>query len=233
MRIALVEDDKSVRDALTMGLINRGHSVQTFATGELALAGIIASHLDVVVLDWMLPGLSGLEVCRGLRASSQIPIVMITARSDDESIVDGLEAGADDYIVKPAEPRVIEARLRAVMRRTLPSPHPESDHRDESTETAVFGDLRVDFDAVTVDIAQTRIELTPTEFRVLATLIAHRGKVLSRHQLLEHVWNYDHLGDSRLVDACIQRLRAKIEQNPRQPRYVQTVRGFGYRFGPL
>lgn len=219
-----------MRDALTLGLANRGHAVQTYATGEDALGGIDPNCVDVVVLDWMLPGVSGLDVCRGLRRASQIPIVMITARSDDESIVRGLEAGSDDYIVKPAEPRVIEARIRAVLRRAAPpTPNSDSDRRAAFRE----GSFAIDFDAVTVRLDGRTLDLTPTEFRLLSALVQHRGSVLSRHQLLEQVWSYDHLGDSRLVDACVQRLRAKVETDPSRPRYVQTVRGFGYRFGPV
>jgi DNA-binding response OmpR family regulator len=150
-----------------------------------------------------------------------------------DSIVRGLEAGADDYIVKPAEPRVIEARLTAVLRRATPI-RPDVASADTVAEPpTTHGELTVDRDAVTVSKSGETLELTPTEFRLLDTLIAHHGKVLSRHQLLEHVWNYGHLGDSRLVDACVQRLRAKIESDTRNPRYIQTVRGFGYRFGPL
>jgi DNA-binding response OmpR family regulator len=233
IRIALVEDDVSVRNSLVLGLTNRGHTVQTFPDGESAIAGIDPGHLDIVLLDWMLPRLSGLDVCTQLRHRSGISIVMLTARSDNDSIVRGLEAGADDYIVKPAEPRVIEARLTAVLRRATPI-RPDVASADTVAEPpTTHGELTVDRDAVTVSKSGETLELTPTEFRLLDTLIAHHGKVLSRHQLLEHVWNYGHLGDSRLVDACVQRLRAKIESDTRNPRYIQTVRGFGYRFGPL
>jgi two-component system response regulator MtrA len=162
-------------------------------------------------------------VCRRVRAAGTIPIVMLTARDDDLDVVSGLEAGADDYVVKPIAPRVLDARIRAILRR--------GDRSQNGPET--HGGLTVDRDSLTVSKDGSRVPLTPTELRMLLELSSVPGLVLSRQQLLESVWEHDYLGDSRIVDACVQRLRAKIETNPSQPVYVQTVRSFGYRFGPL
>jgi DNA-binding response OmpR family regulator len=188
-----------------------------------------ANTPDMIVLDLMLPGIDGYEVCRRVRASSSVPIIMCTARNDDIDVVSGLEAGADDYVVKPVQPRVLDARIRAVLRRAdrEPTDRAASDNRD------THGDLVIDRSGLTVSKYGTPIALTPTELRILLELSRSPGQVLSRQQLLQTVWEHDYLGDSRLVDACVQRLRSKIEDVPAQPRYVQTVRGFGYRFGPL
>ncbi len=193
------------------------------ATGEAALDGLGEGPVDVVVLDVMLPGVDGFEVCRRLRRVSNIPVIMLTARGDDFDIVAGLEAGADDYVVKPAEPRVLDARIRAVLRRLVRAGSP--------AET--WGDLVIDRESLIVRQAGQPVPLTPTELRLLLVLSGSPRRVFSREQLLDLVWEHGYLGDSRLVDACVQRLRAKIEADTSQPRYIQTVRGFGYRFGPV
>ncbi len=221
-RVLLIEDDEAVRDGLTLALTRQGHTVRAAATGESGLPLLPAA--DVVVLDLMLPGMDGFEVCRRIRATGELPIIMLTARSDDMDVVAGLEAGADDYVVKPVQPRVLEARIRAVLRRANASPVAQADQ---------YADLTVDRTALVVTKAGEPVSLTPTELRLLLELSSSPGRVLSRQQLLESVWDQGYLGDSRLVDACVQRLRAKIEDDPATPRYVQTVRGFGYRFGPL
>jgi DNA-binding response OmpR family regulator len=149
---------------------------------------------------------------------------MLTARSDDMDVVAGLEAGADDYVTKPVQPRVLEARIKAVLRRAAPS--------QSAAERAVFGNLTIDRTALVVTKGGEVVELTPTELRLLLELSSGPGRVLSREQLLRSVWDQDYLGDSRLVDACVQRLRAKIEDSPAEPALLQTVRGFGYRFAP-
>ncbi|MGI5170618.1 response regulator [Spirillospora sp. CA-253888] len=225
-RVLLIEDDPSVRDGLALALRRHGHAVEAAATGEDGLAAQRARPADIVVLDLMLPGLDGFEVCRRLRAGGPVPIVMLTARGDDIDVVGGLEAGADDYVVKPVRARVLEARLRAVLRRAEPAA-PGADAPER------LGDLAIDRHALTVTKAGRALPLPPTELRLLLELSAFPGRVLSRQQLLESVWEHDYLGDSRLVDAAVQRLRAKIEDVPARPRYVQTARGFGYRFGPL
>ncbi len=218
----MIEDDQAVRDGLMLALTRQGHAVQAAESGEAGLTLLPAA--DVVVLDLMLPGMDGFEVCRRIRATGELPIIMLTARSDDMDVVAGLEAGADDYVVKPVQPRVLEARIRAVLRRVQSAPAAPADR---------YGDLTVDRTALVVTRAGTPVSLAPTELRLLLELSASPGRVLSRQQLLESVWDHGYLGDSRLVDACVQRLRAKIEDDPARPRFVQTVRGFGYRFGPL
>jgi len=222
-RVLLIEDDEAVRDGLTLALTRQGHAVAASETGEQGLARLAAA--DVVVLDLMLPGMDGFEVCRRIRAAGDLPIIMLTARSDDMDVVAGLEAGADDYIVKPVQPRVLEARIRAVLRRSGGEARVAGPER--------HGDLTVDRTALVVTKAGASVGLAPTELRLLLELSSSPGQVLSRQQLLESVWEHGYLGDSRLVDACVQRLRAKIEKDPAAPVYIQTVRGFGYRFGPL
>jgi len=212
-----------VREGLQLALRRQGHTIQAAESGEEGLTRLRADAPDIVVLDLMLPGIDGFEVCRRIRASGDIPIIMLTARSDDFDIVGGLEAGADDYVVKPVQPRVLDARIRAVLRRT----------GAERSEQEKHGELVIDRSALVISKDGVPISLTPTELRLLLELSGTPGRVLSRQQLLEAVWEHDYLGDSRLVDACVQRLRSKIEDNAADPLYVQTVRGFGYRFGPV
>jgi DNA-binding response OmpR family regulator len=221
--ILLIEDDPLVRRGLQLALSRHGHDVRTADTGEDGLREFGSSAPDLVVLDLMLPGIDGLEVCRRIRASGEVPVIILTARGDDFDVVGGLAAGADDYVVKPARPTVLDARIRAVLRRSAGAPDGVRVHRD----------LRIDTAALTVCLRGEPVTLTPTELRLLLTLSRAPGRVFSRQQLLEEVWEHDYLGDSRLVDNCVQRLRAKIEAGPATPRYVQTVRGFGYRFGPV
>ena len=212
-----------MREGLQLALRRQGHTIQAAESGEEGLTRLRAEAPDIVVLDLMLPGIDGFEVCRRIRATGDVPIIMLTARSDDFDIVGGLEAGADDYVVKPVQPRVLDARIRAVLRRT----------GAERSEQEKHGKLVIDRAALVISKDGTQISLTPTELRLLLELSGTPGRVLSRQQLLEAVWEHDYLGDSRLVDACVQRLRSKIEDNPAEPLYVQTVRGFGYRFGPV
>ena len=221
--VLLVEDDPGARQGLELALRRLGYGVHAAASGEAALHGICEATVDVVVLDVMLPGLDGFEVCRRLRSNSDVPVIMLTARGDDFDIVGGLEAGADDYVVKPVEPRVLDARIRAVLRRMVPAGSP--------AET--YSELVIDRNALIVRRAGSEVSLTPTELRLLLVLSGSPRQVFSREQLLHLVWEHDYLGDSRLVDACVQRLRAKIEADTSEPRYIQTVRGFGYRFGPV
>jgi two-component system response regulator MtrA len=221
--VLLVEDDPGARQGLELALRRLGYQVRPAGTGEAALDGLGQDAVDVVVLDVMLPGLDGSEVCRRLRRGSDVPVIMLTARGDDFDIVGGLEAGADDYVVKPVEPRVLDARIRAVLRRMTQAGSPAEAH----------GDLVIDRASLIVRLAGQRVSLTPTELRLLLVLSGSPRQVFSRQLLLDLVWEHDYLGDSRLVDACVQRLRAKIEADPARPRYIQTVRGFGYRFGPV
>ncbi|WP_434445422.1 response regulator [Lentzea sp. E54] len=221
--ILLIEDDPLVRRGLELALSRHGHKVRTADTGEDGLREFRSSTPDLVVLDLMLPGIDGFEVCRRIRAEGEVPVIMLTARGDDFDVVSGLAAGADDYVVKPAQPTVLDARIRAVLRRSTSA----------ADGVRVHGDLRIDTAALTVAVRGAAVALTPSELRLLLTLSRAPGRVFSRQQLLQEVWEHDYLGDSRLVDNCVQRLRAKIETSPAAPEYVQTVRGFGYRFGPV
>ncbi|SDN03651.1 DNA-binding response regulator, OmpR family, contains REC and winged-helix (wHTH) domain [Lentzea albidocapillata subsp. violacea] len=224
-RVLLIEDDEAVREGLSLALTYQGHTVDAVRTGEEGLELLGSVTPDVVVLDLMLPGVDGFEVCRRIRASGDLPIIMLTARNDDIDVVAGLEAGADDYVAKPAQARVLEARIRAVLRRSSAS----------VTEVVAerYGDLTIDREGLVVTRFGKPVSLAPTELRLLLELSSSPGRVMSRQQLLGSVWDQGYLGDSRLVDACVQRLRSKIEDDPAAPVFVQTVRGFGYRFGPL
>ena len=221
--VLLVEDDPAARQGLELALRRLGYEVRPAETGEAALDVMGEDTVDVVVLDVMLPGVDGFEVCRRLRRDSDVPVIMLTARGDDIDIVVGLEAGADDYVVKPVEPRVLDARIRAVLRRMARAGSP--------AET--YGELVIDRGSLVVRRSGREVSLTPTELRLLLVLSGSPRQVFSREQLLDLVWEHDNLGDSRQVDACVQRLRAKIETDTAEPRYIQTVRGFGYRFGPV
>jgi len=223
-QLLVVEDDAAVAEALQLALTRLGHTVQTAGTAEQGL-GLVGEHpdrLDLAIVDVMLPGMDGFELCRRLAAADAMPVVLLTARSDPIDIVVGLECGADDYVTKPVEPRVLDARIKAVLRRATGRP--------ASAETRMqVGDLIVDEAAMVVTRDGAELHLTPTELRLLLELLHHPGQVLSRRTLLERVWDYGYLGDSRLVDACVQRLRAKIEDEPANPVLIRTVRGVGYR----
>lgn len=223
-QLLVIEDDAAVAESLQLAMKNLGHSVYTAGSGEdgLEFARRSRSNLDLAVVDVMLPGIDGFEVCRRLAAADALPVVMLTARSDPIDIVVGLECGADDYVVKPVEPRVLDARIKAVLRRTgAPSAAPPP--------ATVIGRLTVDEAAMRVSRDGVELSLTPTELRLLLELLRHTGQALSRRTLLERVWDYGYLGDSRLVDACVQRLRAKIEEDPANPTLIKTVRAVGYR----
>ncbi|GGR54487.1 DNA-binding response regulator [Nocardioides luteus] len=221
--LLLIEDDAMVRRGLQLALQRHGHAVVGAETGEVGLATFAERTPDLVVLDLMLPGIDGFEVCRRVRQTSQVPIIMLTARGDDFDVVTGLEAGADDYVVKPVQPTVLDARIRAVLRRAV----------GEEEGVRAHGGLRIDTDSLVVSVDGAEVSLTPTELRLLLVLSRAPGRVFSRQQLLEQVWEQGYLGDSRLVDNGVMRLRTKIEADPSSPRYVQTARGFGYRFGPV
>ncbi|WP_363326246.1 response regulator transcription factor [Haloactinopolyspora sp.] len=221
-RVLLIEDDDSVRSGLELALRRQGHDVVTASTGEQGLQRL-DDHVEIIVLDLMLPGIDGFEVCRRVRARGSVPIIMLTARNDDIDVVSGLEAGADDYVVKPVLPRVLDARIGAVLRR--------GERRAGTVDS--FGDLVIDRSALSVTKGGSQLGLTPTELRLVLELSGSPSQVFSREQLLRAVWGHDYLGDSRIVDACVQRLRAKVEDTPSEPVYIQTVRGFGYRFGPV
>lgn len=219
-RLLFVEDDDSIRELTAAGLERAGFSVHSVADGEEALTAFRRGHYEAVVLDIMLPGADGLEVCRQIRVESGVPIIMLTARGDTVDVVVGLEAGADDYVRKPFEMAELVARLRAALRRV----EAPADHHRLS-----LGDLVIDAAAHRVTRGEEEVSLTATEFKILHQLASRPGQVFTREMLLDMVWGYDYLGDSRLVDVAIQRLRAKIEETPSSPRLIQTVRGVGYR----
>ncbi|MEU3614938.1 response regulator transcription factor [Streptomyces sp. NPDC006872] len=226
-RVLLIEDDRAVRDGVALALRRQGHEVAAAETGEDGLDRLRSFRPDVVVLDLMLPGMTGLDVCHRIRDLDQtLPIVIATARGDDEDIVVGLEAGADDYVVKPVQARVLQARIRAVLRRAAGPPADGGGIPKIDT----YGDLTVDRAGLSVTWQGDPVALAPSELRLLLTLSASPGQVFSRQQLLEAVWQHSYHGDARLVDACVKRLRAKLGEPPREPRHIQTVRGFGYRF---
>jgi two-component system, OmpR family, response regulator MtrA len=218
-RILLVEDDPSIRELTTMGLSAAGYGVSAAADGRDGLDRFLSERPDAVVLDIMLPVLDGLSVCRAIRAESAVPIIMVTARTEAFDVVAGLEAGADDYIRKPFEMPELLARLRVALRRS-------SGHASGALR---LGPLVIDEAAHTVTQDEQEIPLSHTEFRLLVELARRPGQVFSRDALLDLVWGYDYLGDSRLVDVAIQRLRAKIEDDPAHPRRIVTVRGAGYK----
>jgi two-component system, OmpR family, response regulator MtrA len=219
--LLLVEDDASIREITTLGLEQGGFRVTASGDGREGLLRFRQGSFDLVVLDVMLPSLDGFEVCREIRRESQIPIVMLTARTDLHDVVVGLELGADDYVTKPFELPELVARIKAVLRRSVAQP--------EDRVIDVDG-LEIDPGAFTVKRGGEEVALTATEFRLLLELARRPKQVFTRELLLELVWNYDYLGDSRLVDAAVQRLRAKIEEDPKQPKLIHTVRGVGYRF---
>jgi two-component system response regulator MtrA len=220
-RVLLVEDDASVRESTALLLERAGFEVTAVADGREALDLLFGQRFDAVVLDILLPGLDGLEVCRELRRHSQIPVVMLTARADTADVVAGLELGADDYVTKPFEGPELVARVRAVVRRATAEDH--------GPVLRVRG-LEIDPAAFSLRQGGEKIELTATEFRLLHELARNRGQVLTREVLLERVWGYDYLGDSRLVDMALKRLRDKLGDDPKEPTYISTVRGVGYRF---
>ncbi|WP_432545573.1 response regulator [Kineococcus sp. SYSU DK004] len=221
--VLVVEDDPAVRRTTSMLLAAESYDVEEVATGADAVARAARGGLDVVVLDLMLPDLDGFEVCRRIRRTSTVPVIMVTARSDSHDVVAGLEAGADDYVSKPFVPQELSARVRASLRRGG-----RADHADPVR----VGDLEVRPQDGLVTRDGDPVDLTRTELRLLCELARVPGRAVTREELLEKVWGYDYFGDHRLVDVHIRRLRLKVEEDPGNPRHVQTVRGTGYRVQP-
>ncbi|MFM8154560.1 MAG: MtrAB system response regulator MtrA [Actinomycetes bacterium] len=221
-RVLVVDDDAALSEMLGIVLRGEGFEPVFCADGAQAVQAFRDSRPDIVLLDLMLPGMDGIDICRAIRQDSGVPIVMLTARGDTVDVVVGLEAGADDYIVKPFKPKELVARIRARVRR----------HDDSVSSTLAIGDLLIDVNAHTVTRAGLPLALTPLEFDLLVCLAKKPGQVFTREVLLQEVWGYRHAADTRLVNVHVQRLRAKIEDDPDQPEVVLTVRGVGYKAGP-
>ena len=220
-RVLLVEDDPSIREVADLGLSQAGFRVTTSGDGRDGLIQFRNQSFDLVVLDVMLPELDGYEVCRQIRSESRVPIIMLSAKSDTVDVVVGLELGADDYVTKPFELPELVARARAAVRRGAALPE---------DPVLTRGDLEIDPAAFIARKGGEELTLTVTEFKLLFELARRPGQVFTRELLLERVWNYEYLGDSRLVDVAVQRLRAKVEDDPKEPKHIKTVRGVGYRF---
>jgi DNA-binding response OmpR family regulator len=225
--ILIVEDDPAVRDVLKIALEREGMLVEAVGNGETALKRFRSlDALDLVVLDIMLPDIDGITLCQEFRRSSDVPIIMLTAREGERNVVLGLEVGADDYVIKPASPAEVVSRVRANLRRR------RIDAQAANLKYE-FGDLVVDLSRRQVWVHGERVDLTATEFEILRFLAAHPGWVYSRQQIMQQLWDGNFYGETRSADVHIQRIRKKIEPDPRNPRYIQTVRGMGYRFTDL
>ncbi|MFC4013413.1 winged helix-turn-helix domain-containing protein [Nonomuraea purpurea] len=223
-RVLVVEDEESFSDALSYMLRKEGFEVSVAATGPEALDTFDRDGADLVLLDLMLPGLPGTEVCRSLRQRSKVPVIMLTAKDSEIDKVVGLELGADDYVTKPFSSRELVARIRAVLRRQGDVP--------EELETAVLavGPVRMDVDRHVVAVRGEQVQLPLKEFELLEVLLRNAGRVLTRGQLIDRVWGADYVGDTKTLDVHVKRLRAKIESDPSNPRCILTVRGLGYKF---
>jgi two-component system response regulator RegX3 len=221
-RILVVEDEESFRDALSYMLRKEGFEVQLADTGNAALEAFDRHGADLVLLDLMLPGLSGTEVCRALRARSTVPVIMLTAKDSEVDKVVGLELGADDYVTKPYSTRELVARIRAVLRR-----HAEPDELVSTTVEA--GPVRMDVDRHVVSVRGEPVAMPLKEFELLELLLRNAGRVLTRGQLIDRVWGSDYVGDTKTLDVHVKRLRAKLEPDPSEPKYLVTVRGLGYK----
>jgi DNA-binding response OmpR family regulator len=223
--LLFIEDDEAIRTALRLVLEDEGYEVAEAGDGETGITMFGQLDPDLVLLDLRLPDISGFEVCRAIRRTSITPVIMVTAQTDTSDLVNGFDAGADDYVTKPVVPKELAARIRAALRRTqLVETSPSS-----GKSLSKIGDVEIDRNLGIVKKSGIEISLTKTEFRLLVEFADHPGMVMSRDQLLERVWGYEYLGDSRLVDAHVRRLRVKVESQPDDPTMIVTVRGMGYR----
>ncbi|MBB3867717.1 response regulator transcription factor [Parageobacillus toebii NBRC 107807] len=227
-KVLVVDDEQSIVTLLTYNLEQAGFTVVTANDGEEAIEKVAFEQPAFIILDLMLPKLDGVEVCKQLRQQKVMtPILMLTAKDDEFDKVLGLELGADDYMTKPFSPREVVARVKAILRRTQLS------NGEMETKEIVIGDLKILPDSYEAYFRGERLELTPKEFELLVYLAKHKGRVLTRDQLLSSVWNYDFAGDTRIVDVHISHLREKIEQDTKKPIYIKTIRGLGYKLeGP-
>jgi two-component system response regulator RegX3 len=222
-RILVVEDEKAILEAVTAYLEREGYWVTPVADGAAALEQSSRKAFDLIVLDLNLPKVSGEDVCRRIRDTSDVPIIMLTAKGSEEERIRGLEIGADDYLVKPFSPRELIARVRALMRRAHAESDPQRDRLD-------FGDLVIDLRAHRVYLEGNEVELTASEYKLLVTLARYPGRVYPRMELVEKVLGYDFEGYERAIDSHVKNLRAKLDDDPREPRFIHTVTGVGYRF---
>ncbi|MCO1598868.1 MULTISPECIES: response regulator transcription factor [Micromonospora] len=225
-RVLVVEDEESFSDALSYMLRKEGFEVSVAATGTDALTEFDRTGADIVLLDLMLPEMSGTEVCRQLRQRSAVPIIMVTARDSEIDKVVGLEIGADDYVTKPYSPRELVARIRAVLRRQSP------EVAEAGAPTLAAGPVRMDIERHVVTVEGGAVQLPLKEFELLELLLRNAGRVLTRGQLIDRVWGADYVGDTKTLDVHVKRLRSKIEPEPSAPRFIVTVRGLGYKFEP-
>jgi DNA-binding response OmpR family regulator len=223
--LLFIEDDEAIRTALQLVLEDEGYEVAVAGDGETGIKMFGQIDPDLVLLDLRLPDISGFEVCRAIRRTSITPVIMVTAQTDTSDLVNGFDAGADDYVTKPVVPKELAARIRAALRRTQ-SNEPSSSN---AKSLKAIGDVEIDRTMSIVRKSGVEVALTKTEYRLLVEFADHPGMVLSRDQLLERVWGYEYLGDSRLVDAHVRRLRVKVETQPDEPTMIVTVRGMGYR----
>jgi two-component system response regulator MtrA len=221
-RVLVVDDDPALAEMLTIVLRGEGFDTAVVGDGARALPALREFKPDLVLLDLMLPGMNGIDVCKAIRGESGVPVVMLTAKTDTVDIVLGLESGADDYVVKPFKPKELVARIRARLRRT----------ENEPAESLTIGDLSIDVPGHEVLREGHAIQLTPLEFDLLVALARKPRQVFTREVLLEQVWGYRHAADTRLVNVHVQRLRSKVERDPEHPEVVLTVRGVGYKAGP-
>ncbi|MEV6106113.1 response regulator transcription factor [Streptomyces sp. NPDC051940] len=224
-RVLVVEDEESFSDALSYMLRKEGFEVAIAPTGPEALDDFERNGADLVLLDLMLPGLPGTEVCRQLRSRSNVPVIMVTAKDSEIDKVVGLEIGADDYVTKPFSSRELVARIRAVLRR-------RGEPEEAAPAALEVGPVRMDVDRHVVTVAGDKVDLPLKEFDLLEMLLRNAGRVLTRMQLIDRVWGADYVGDTKTLDVHVKRLRAKIEPDPGAPRYLVTVRGLGYKFEP-